>query len=188
MGHWTSAQKQYIISVVNNQTKEANKESYVSDPFAHGLSRVLQCRNGQKEQAKGEKHRRESPECKAMFSRNAVPPVCSCNFTGNSPKNCLTRRDPERCGEIRWIWWEGEWDRDSERKSMSEWERDREKWVEDKMSCTNHRSFFKLSQFRFMYPRQYFHIGRCQTYIFQPSENLQKHSWQRPLSESGQCW
>lgn len=125
MGHWTSAQKQYIISVVNNQTKEANKESYVSDAFAHGLSRVLQCRNGQKEQAKGEKHRRESPECKAMFSKNAVPPVHSCNFTGNSPKNCLTQRGPERCGEIRWIWWEGEWDRD--RNKEYEWVSERQR-------------------------------------------------------------
>lgn len=53
---------------------------------------------------------RESPECKAMFSRNVLPPVLSCNLTGNSPESCLTEtqggteggREGER--KRRWIW------------------------------------------------------------------------------------
>lgn len=63
---------------------------------AQGSSWTLQYRNGQKQRQgrkkEGERERqgRESPECKAMFSRNVLPPVLSCNLTGNSPESCLT--------------------------------------------------------------------------------------------------
>lgn len=72
----------------------------------------LQFRNGRKQregrrEGKRERQGRESPECKAMFSRNVRPPVLSCNLTGNSPEKCLLERATGR-EERRWIWWEGD--------------------------------------------------------------------------------
>lgn len=51
-----------------------------------------------KERAERWRHGRESLECKAMFSRNVLPPVLSCNVTGKSPESCLTDTQRRREG------------------------------------------------------------------------------------------
>ena len=62
---------------------------------AHGSIWTVQYRNGQKQREGRGREGRESPECKAMFRRNVLPPVLSCNWTGNSPESCLTQAERE---------------------------------------------------------------------------------------------
>lgn len=59
------------------------------------LDGTVQYRNGQKQREGRGREGRESPECKAMFRRNVLPPVLSCNWTGNSPESCLTQAERE---------------------------------------------------------------------------------------------
>lgn len=73
-------------------TKKRSKAKSVLDgSVAYRSSWMLRYSNGHKQrEGKRGKDGRESPECKAMFSRNVLPPVLSCNLTGNSPASCLT--------------------------------------------------------------------------------------------------
>lgn len=90
--------KQNLHPFRDHQTKRRSKTRrrmprVDEQPNAHGWT--LQHRNGQKQRegrgGETERQGRESPECKAMFSRNVLPPVLSCNLTGNSPESCLTQ-------------------------------------------------------------------------------------------------
>lgn len=79
--------------------KGTNKEKNASDrKFSPRLELDATAQEWTKTKSgQRERQGRESPECRAMFSRNVPPPVRSCNLTGNSPESCLTQT--ERVGE-----------------------------------------------------------------------------------------
>lgn len=103
--HCASAQKHCVLSAVTQHRINANIEKKGLDrewlSAAYGLELQLQEWTQTKREKRGERQReerqgRESPECKAMYSRNVLPPVLSCNSTGRCPECCLTGQEGGR--------------------------------------------------------------------------------------------
>lgn len=103
MAQCISAQKHCILLVIAPIKKKGKTASDRQTTYSVGMEKNKE--RGRRRERLG----RESPECKAMFSRNVLPPVCSCNLTGNSPESCLTQTGSAGgTWKIRWIRWEGD--------------------------------------------------------------------------------